>query len=96
MSRRLVSRAWAVAVLAGVLGILPATSRALPLHPSPAALRAEAGDWLSRLGRLFDSLWKKATAETGMSIDPDGRLEAQPGNGPSPDGDTGMSIDPNG
>jgi len=44
----------------------------------------------------LDSLWKKATAETGMTIDPDGRPDSQPGDGPSAAGDTGMSIDPNG
>jgi hypothetical protein len=96
MSRRLVSRAWAAAVLAAGLGIVPAASQALPSNPSPAVLRLEARDWLSRLGGLFDHLWKKATAETGMSIDPDGRPDSRPGDEPSADGDTGMSIDPNG
>jgi hypothetical protein len=46
------------------------------------------------LERVLDSLWKKATAQTGSSIDPDGRPDSQPGEEPSSDGDTGKSIDP--
>jgi hypothetical protein len=99
MPRRLVSRAWAALVLAVVLGILPLPSQALPLGSGtqpPPALRLEPLDWLSRLERVLDSLWKKATAQTGMSIDPNGRPDSQPGDQPSGDGDTGKSIDPNG
>jgi hypothetical protein len=48
------------------------------------------------LERVLDSLWKKATAQTGATIDPNGRPDSQPGDEPSGDGDTGMTIDPNG
>ncbi len=81
-----------VAVL-GILPIVPVTVQALPLgfEPRSSVASLEAGDWLSRLGQAIRTLWTRATAETGMSIDPDGRPQASPS-----DPDTGMTIDPNG
>jgi hypothetical protein len=98
MPRRLPSRPWAILVLAAALGVLPLAAHALPgpglqLH---AILRLEARDWLSHLGRLLDNLWNKATAETGVSIDPNGQPTSAPGTDPTASEDTGKSIDPNG
>ena len=50
-------------------------------------------DWLFPLGNLFDGLWKRATENTGMSIDPDGKPQSTP---QDPSTDTGKTIDPNG
>jgi hypothetical protein len=82
-----------ILVLALLLGILPAAVRALPRSSEPAAPAAvhSAQDWLLRLGSLLDGLWKRATENTGKTIDPDGQPQSLPG-----DGDTGKSIDPNG
>jgi hypothetical protein len=84
-----------IALLVLLLGILPANVRALPRGSepdTPAAIHS-ARDWLFRLGNLFDGLWKRATENTGMSIDPDGKPQSLP---QDPSGDTGVSIDPNG
>ena len=88
-----------IAVLVLLLGILPAVSyalpRALPLElgpAAPAAIRA-AEDWLAHLGRLLDDLWNRATENTGVTIDPDGKPQSLP---EDPSTDTGVSIDPNG
>lgn len=85
----------AVVVLILATGLLPVSAQALPLDRPDAALRLEAGTWLGHLVDALGALWKKATAETGMSIDPDGRPTAAPAD-PAPGADTGMSIDPNG
>ena len=99
MPRRFPRRTRAALALVAILSILPivpAAVHALPLDFEPrSAVRLEAGDWLSRLGQAVRTLWTKATAETGMTIDPNGRPDAQPGD-PASDPDTGMSIDPNG
>ena len=82
-----------IAALVLLLGILPAVSYALPRGPrpaAPAAVRAAEG-WLLRLGSLLGDLWNRATENTGVSIDPDGKPQSLP-----QDGDTGVSIDPNG
>ena len=86
-----------IAVLALLLGTLPAVSHALPRalprtlgSSAPAAVRLAEG-WLAHLGRLLEGAWTRMTENTGMSIDPDGQPQSQP-EGP----DTGMSIDPNG
>lgn len=95
MPRR--SRARAALALAATLAILPAAVQALPLgfEPRAAVLHLESGDWLARLGQAVRTLWTRAMAETGMSIDPDGRPDALPGGSPS-DSDTGKTIDPDG
>jgi len=86
-----------IAVLVLLLGILPAVSHArphaLPLELGPAAPAAvrSAQDWILRLGSLLGDLWNRATENTGMSIDPEGKPQSLPQGG-----DTGMSIDPNG
>jgi hypothetical protein len=84
-----------IAVLALVASILPAAVQALPRGSGPDAPAAvhSTQDWLFRLGSLLDQLWKRATENTGMSIDPDGKPQSQPQN---PSGDTGVTIDPNG
>lgn len=84
-----------IAVLVLLLGILPAVSHALPRGPgpdAPAAVRAAEG-WLLRLGSLLGDLWNRATENTGVSIDPDGKPQSLP---EDPSTDTGVSIDPNG
>lgn len=96
MPRRSPRRTRATLTLVAVLGILPivpVTVQALPLgfEPRSSVVSLEAGGWLARLGQAVRTLWTKATAETGMTIDPDGRPQASPSNP-----DTGMSIDPNG
>lgn len=85
------------AVIALVLasGLLSASARALPSESRATILRLEAGTWLDHLAGALGGLWKKATAETGVSIDPNGRPTAAPTN-PAPGVDTGKSIDPNG
>ena len=87
------------AVLALLLGILPAVSHALPRAlprasgpDAPAAIRL-AESWLAHLGRLLEGTWNRVTENTGKSIDPDGQPQSLPED-PSPD--TGKSIDPNG
>ena len=82
-----------IALLVMLAGILPATVQALPRGAGPDAPAAvhSAQDWLLRLGSLFGDLWKRATENTGKSIDPNGQPQPQ-----TQDGDTGMSIDPNG
>jgi hypothetical protein len=95
MRRLRFTRLWAVVVLAMTVGLLPAAARALPSSLPAAGLRLEARDWLDHLARALGGLWKKATAETGMSIDPNGRPDAAPAD-PAPGADTGKSIDPNG
>lgn len=87
-----------IALLALILLILPAVARALPLGSGPDAPAAvhPVQDWLSRLGHLLGGFWTPATANTGKSIDPDGKPDFLPGEGPSTDDDTGKSIDPNG
>ena len=82
-------------VLVLTFGLLPMAARALPPTRPAAGLRLETGNWLDHLARALGGLWKKATAETGMSIDPNGRPDSAPVD-PSPGADTGMSIDPNG
>jgi ABC-type antimicrobial peptide transport system permease subunit len=88
-----------IAVLALLLGILPAVShalpRALPRAPGPDAPAAVhlAESWLAHLGHLLESTWTRVTENTGMSIDPDGQPQSPP---EDPGPDTGMSIDPNG
>ena len=82
-------------VLVLTFGLLPKAARALPTELPAAGLRVEAGSWLNHLASALGGLWKKATAETGMSIDPDGRPTSAPAD-PAPDTDTGKSIDPNG
>jgi hypothetical protein len=84
-----------IAVLALLLGILPAAVQALPRGSWPDAPAAvhSAQDWFLRLGSLLDGLWKRATENTGVSIDPNGKPESLP---PEPSGDTGVSIDPHG
>lgn len=89
--RRLRFTRTAVVVLVMAFGLLPMAARALP----SAGLRVEAGNWLDHLARALGGLWKKATAETGMSIDPNGRPSSAPAD-PAPGVDTGKSIDPNG
>ena len=82
-----------IAVLVLLLGILPAVSHALPRGPgpdAPAAVHAAEG-WLLRLGSLLGDLWNRATENTGVTIDPDGKPKSLP-----QDGDTGVTIDPNG
>jgi hypothetical protein len=98
MLRRIVNRNRAAAVLALVLGILPVASRALPPGSEPAIPAAvrPAQAWLSHLARLLDGFWSRVTANTGVSIDPNGKPDSVPGAGPSADDDTGKSIDPNG
>jgi hypothetical protein len=59
---------------------------------TPAAIHSTQ-DWLFPLGNLFDGLWKRATENTGKSIDPDGKPQSPP---QDPSADTGKSIDPNG
>jgi hypothetical protein len=85
----------AVIVLVMTFGLLPMAARALPSELAAAGLRLEAGNWLDHLANALGGLWKKATAETGMSIDPDGRPDAAPAD-PAPGADTGKSIDPDG
>jgi hypothetical protein len=85
----------AVVVLVMTFGLLPVAARALPSGLPPAGLRLEAGSWLDHLARELGGLWKMVTAETGMSIDPDGRPDVAPTD-PAPGADTGKSIDPNG
>lgn len=82
-----------IAVLALLLGILPAAVQALPRGSAPDAPAAvhSAQDWLLRLGSLLDNLWRPVTENTGVSIDPDGQPKPQ-----QQDGDTGVSIDPHG
>ena len=84
-----------IAVLALLLGILPAAVQALPRGSGPDAPAAvhSAWDWLLRLGSLLDNLWNRATENTGMSIDHDGKPQSLP---QDPSGDTGVSIDPHG
>ena len=99
MPRRFPRRTRAALALVAALGILPIAPVAVHALPpgfeTDSAARLEAGDWLSRLGQAVRTLWTKATAETGMTIDPDGRPDTLPGD-PASDSDTGMSIDPNG
>jgi hypothetical protein len=83
------------AVLVLTFGLLPMTARALPSELPAAGLRVEAGHWLNHLASALGGLWKKAMAETGVSIDPDGRPASAPVD-PAPGADTGVSIDPNG
>jgi hypothetical protein len=82
-------------VLVMALGLLPMAARALPSELPAAGLRIEAGSWLDHLASALGGLWKKAMAETGVSIDPDGRPTSAPVD-PAPGADTGVSIDPNG
>jgi hypothetical protein len=82
-------------VLVLTFGLLPMAARALPSDLPAAGLRMEAGNWLDPLASALGGLWKKATAETGMSIDPDGRPTSAPID-PAPGADTGKSIDPDG
>ena len=84
-----------IAVLALLLGILPAAVQALPRGSAPDAPAAvhSAQDWLLRLGSLIGDLWTRATENTGMSIDPHGKPESLP---QDPSGDTGVTIDPHG
>jgi hypothetical protein len=84
----------AAVVLVLAFGLLPMAARALPSE-LPAAGRFEAGSWLDHLARALGGLWNKATAETGMSIDPNGRPTSAPVD-PAPGADTGLSIDPDG
>lgn len=97
MPRRFPRRTRAALALVAVLGTLPAAVHALPRsgEPRAAAVGLNAGDWLSRLGQAFRTVWTRATGETGMTIDPDGRPDSLPGGSPS-EPDTGMTIDPNG
>jgi len=88
-----------IAVLALLLGILPAVSHALPRAlprasgpDAPAAVHLAEG-WLAHLGRILEGAWTRVTENTGMSIDPDGKPQSQP---EDPSADTGKSIDPNG
>jgi hypothetical protein len=85
----------AVVVLVMTFGLLPMAARALPSGLPAAGLRLEAGNWLDHLANALGGLWKKATAETGVSIDPNGRPDDSPTD-PAPGADTGKSIDPNG
>jgi hypothetical protein len=85
----------AAVILVMAFGLLPTAARALPSELPAVGLRVEAGSWLAHLASALGGLWKKATAETGMSIDPNGRPDAAPGD-PAPAADTGVSIDPNG
>lgn len=81
-----------IAVLALLLG-LPAAVQALPRgsgSDAPAAVHS-ALDRVLRLGNLLGDLWNRATENTGVSIDPDGKPQPQ-----QQDGDTGVTIDPNG
>lgn len=96
MLRRFPRRTRAALALAATLAILPAAAQALPPgFERSAALHRESGDWLASLGQAARTLWTKATAETGMSIDPNGRPDVSPGDSPS-EPDTGKTIDPNG
>ena len=84
-----------IALLALLLGILPAVSHALPRGPrsdAPVVVRSAEG-WLAQLGRLLGGTWTRVTENTGKSIDPDGKPQSLP---EDPGSDTGMSIDPNG
>ncbi len=84
-----------IALLALLLGILPAVSHALPRDPgsdSSAVIRSAEG-WLAQLGRLLGGTWTRVTENTGKSIDPDGKPQSLP---EAPSSDTGKSIDPNG
>jgi hypothetical protein len=84
-----------VVVLVLASGLLPVSARALPLDRPDAALRLEAETWLGHLADALGALWKKATPETGVSIDPNGHPTTAPAD-PAPAADTGKSIDPNG
>lgn len=90
MSRRFPRRTRAVLALAAILGILPAAGHALPsrFEQRSPAMRLQAGDWLSLLGDVARTLWTKATGESGIIIDPDGKPTAVPGDA-GPDTDTG-------
>jgi hypothetical protein len=84
-----------IALLALLLGILPAVSHALPRglgSDAPAVVRSAEG-WLAQLGRLLGGAWTRVTENTGKSIDPDGKPQSLP---EAPSSDTGKSIDPNG
>lgn len=78
MSRRF-RRTQAALALAALLGVLPTAVHALPWRSeqhSPV-VRSHAGSWLSLLGDAARTLWMKATGESGIIIDPDGKPTLQ-------------------